>query len=139
MAKTWDRAEPLIEAHIKDVSIRAIKEHERSFREFLGPRRSGIYVLRTDQDIYYIGLASSLRKRLPDHLSDQHAGEWDRFDLYVVRKNNLKYLRELETLLIRAAKPTGNEIEPNFIRSENLTKKLKQALEKDLSCMFPGL
>jgi hypothetical protein len=139
MPKAWDRAEPLIEAHIKDVSIRAIMEHERSFREFLGPRRSGIYVLRKDQDVYYIGLASSLRKRLPDHLSDQHQGEWNRFDLYVVRKNKVKYLRELETLLIRGAKPTGNETEPNFIRSENLTKKFRHALEKDLAGMFPGL
>ncbi len=139
MTKTWERAEPLIEVHIKDVSIRAIEEHEKSFREFLGPRRSGIYVLRKDQDIYYIGLASSLRARLPDHLSDQHKAEWDRFDLYIVRKKKVKYLRELETLLIRGAKPTGNQTEPNFIRSQNLTKKFKQALEKDVAGLFPGL
>jgi len=133
MTKTWARPEPLIEGHIKDVSIVAIQDHLRSFREFLGSKRSGIYVLRKDENIYYVGLASSLRSRLPDHLSDKHKGEWDRFDLYVVRKNKVKYLRELETLLIRGAKPTGNLTEPNFIRSKNLTKKFKQALEKDIA------
>lgn len=95
-------------------------------------------MLRKDENIYYVGLASSLRSRLPDHLSDKHKGEWDRFDLYVVRKNKVKYLRELETLLIRGAKPTGNLTEPNFIRSKNLTEKFKQALEKDIAGLFLG-
>jgi hypothetical protein len=136
MTKSWAKSEPLIEGHIKDVSIGVIQDHLQSFREFLGPGRSGIYVLRKDQDIYYIGLSGSLRARLPNHLRDGHKGEWNRFDLYVVRKSKVKYLKELETLLIRAARPSGNEIEPNFIKSKNLTKEFKHALEKNIAGLF---
>ncbi|HSY64955.1 MAG TPA: GIY-YIG nuclease family protein [Terriglobales bacterium] len=138
MAKTWARSESLVEAHIRDVSIGAILKHIKSFREFLGRKRSGIYVLRKDRKVYYVGLASSLRSRLPDHLDDHHRGEWNQFDLYVLRKNKVKYLRELETLLIRVAKPTANQREPNFLRHNNLTKKFKQALLKETSGLFLG-
>ncbi len=81
MTRPRTRSEPLIEGHVKDASISAILEHRRSFRKFLGPKRTGIYVLRKGKDVYYVGLASSLRSRLRDHLGDQHKGEWDRFDL----------------------------------------------------------
>jgi hypothetical protein len=136
MAKTWTRSEPLIEGHIKDVSIGVIQDHLQSFREFLGPGRSGIYVLRKDEDVYYIGLASSLRGRLPAHITNGHKGKWNRFDLYIVRKSKVKYLRELETLLIRGARPTADQNEPNFIKSRNLTKEFKHALEKNIAGLF---
>jgi predicted GIY-YIG superfamily endonuclease len=138
MAKTWAKSEPLVEAHIRDVSIGAILRHIKSFREFLGQKRSGIYVLRKGRKVFYVGLASSLRSRLPDHLDDHHRGGWNQFDLYVLRKNKVKHLREIETLLIRVATPTANRTEPNFLRPNNLTKKFKQALVKETSGLFLG-
>jgi hypothetical protein len=136
MANTWERKEPLVAAHITSLSVGVIQKHLQSFRDFVGGRKSGVYVLRKNRDIYYVGLASSLRKRLLDHLKDHHRGKWDEFDLYIVRKGTAKYLKDLETLLIRVAKPAGNGQEPKFVRHNNITKKLKKALIRDVSTLF---
>src|SRR5712675_787084 len=98
----------LVASHVNGAKVAVIEHHLKCFREFIGHRKCGIYVLRTDGDIYYVGLASSLRSRLANHLKDHHQGKWNQFDLYVIRKGKAKYLRELEALLIRVAKPTGN-------------------------------
>jgi hypothetical protein len=136
MAKTWTKSESLVAAHIKGVSVAAIEHHLETFREFIGHRKSGIYVLRKKRYVYYVGLASSVRKRLADHLKDHHRGKWDQFELYIIQENKVKYLEELETLLIRVAKPPGNKTSPNFIRHKNITKQFKQALEKKIAGFF---
>ena len=136
MAKTWGKTEPLVAAHVKGVSVAAIQHHLKTFREFIGHRKSGIYVLRKDRDVYYVGLASSVRSRLAEHLKDHHRKKWDEFDLYIIQKNKVKYLKELETLLIRVAKPRGNKTEPDFIRHKNITKQFKQALEMKIAGFF---
>jgi hypothetical protein len=138
MAKTWARQEPLVEAHIKGVSVTAIQAHLKCFREFIGHRKSGVYGLRKDGVTYYVGLASSLRSRLADHLKDHLRGEWDQFDLYIIRKSKAKYLKELETLLIRVANPSANQTEPKFAKHNNITKKFKEALYKEIAGLFPG-
>lgn len=142
MANTWSRMKPLVEAHINGLSVGVIEDHREFFREFIGHQRSGIYVLRKSRKIYYVGLASSLRARLPDHLKDHHKRKWDEFDLYIIRKDKVKYLKELETLLIRVAKPSGNGTEPKFVKHNNVTKKFKRALieqaSKKISNLFLG-
>jgi hypothetical protein len=136
MAKTWGKSEPLVAAHVKGVSVAAIEQHLGTFRKFIGHRKSGIYVLRKNSSVYYVGLASSVRRRLVDHLKDHHQGKWDWFDLYIVQESKVKYLKELETLLIRVAKPPGNKTVPNFIRHKNITKQFKQALEERVAGLF---
>jgi len=134
MPKTTQQ--PLVAAHINGVSVGAIQRHLKCFREFIGNRKCGVYVLRTDGDIYYVGLASSLRSRLAAHLKDHHRGKWDRFDLYIIRKGKAKYLRELESLLIRVAKPTGNRTEPKFVKHNNMTKQFERALHQEIAALF---
>jgi hypothetical protein len=134
MAKATQQ--PLVAAHIRGVSFGAIQNHLKCFREVIGQRKCGVYVLRTDGNIYYVGLASSLRSRLADHLKDHHRGKWNQFDLYILRKGKAKYLRELEALLIRVAKPTGNRTEPKFVKHNNMTKKFEQALHKEIADLF---
>ena len=130
------KSEPLVLAHINGLSVAVIENHRDCFREFLGRGKSGIYVLRKNRDIYYVGLASSLRSRLPDHLKDHLKGKWDEFDLYIVRRGNAKYIRELEALLIRVAKPSGNRNEPNFIRHNNITKQFRKVLVAEVDGLF---
>ena len=71
--------------------------------------------------------------RWPDEIEN---GKWDQFDLYVIRKGKAKYLRELEALLIRVAKPTANKTEPKFVKHNNFTKKFEQALHKEIAALF---
>lgn len=142
MANTWSRMKPLVEAHINGLSVGIIEDHREFFRTFIGHQRSGIYVLRKSREIYYVGLASSLRSRLSDHLKDHHKRKWDEFDLYIIRKDKVKYLKELETLLIRVAKPSGNRTEPKFVKHKNVTKNFKRGLieqaSKKISKLFLG-
>jgi predicted GIY-YIG superfamily endonuclease len=134
MAKTTQQ--PLVAAHINGAKVAVIEHHLQCFREFIGHRKCGIYVLRNEGDIYYVGLASSLRSRLAHHMKDHHQGKWNQFDLYMIRKGKAKYLRELEALVIRVAKPTGNKNEPKFRKHNNITKKFEHALHKEVAALF---
>jgi hypothetical protein len=124
--------EPLVQAHINGLAVGVIEKHRNCFRAFLDRGRSGIYVLWKKRDVYYVGLTNSLRARLPAHLKNHHKGKWDEFDMYVIRKGKVKYLKELEALLIRVSKPSGNQIMLDFVRHNNITKKFKQALVKEV-------
>jgi len=139
MARSWGQKQPLVEKHIKDVGVGVIENHLDCFRRFVGHGKSGIYVLRKDKIIYYVGLASSLRSRLATHIKNHHRGKWNQFDLYIVKRGKRKYLVELEALLIRVAKPKGNRTEPRFIKHHNVTKQFKKALQNEASQYFPGL
>jgi hypothetical protein len=46
--------------------------------------QQGIYILYGNHGPYYVGLTKKqgLGKRLKDHLSDSHAGQWDRFSWF---------------------------------------------------------
>jgi hypothetical protein len=134
--KKKQKPQPLVQAHISGLSVSVIERHLGTFRKFLGSRRSGIYVLRKDRAIYYVGLATSLRVRLPQHLKDHLKGKWDEFDLYIIRRGKAKYIRELEALLIRVAKPDGNKNEPKFIKHANITKEFRKALVGELDELF---
>jgi hypothetical protein len=136
----WAHIEPLVEAYIRAVAVGVIEHHLDCFREFLGKGRTGIYVLRKNRDVFYVGLASSLRGRLPYHLKDRLKAKWDEFDLYVLYKKKTKYLKEVETLLIRIARPVGNKIKkPKFAHQHNLTKEFRRALiEEAVGLILPA-
>ena len=42
----------------------------------------GLYILYGNYGAYYVGIAQNLGKRLKDHRSDEHAGQWDRFSWF---------------------------------------------------------
>jgi len=100
-------------------------------------QQQGIYILYGDYGPYYVGLTrkQGLGKRLKDHLTDQHADDWDRFSWFgfcIARKPSrgsplwsFKELAELsvgkpgdaiadmEALLIKAMGPS-NTADMNF-------------------------
>lgn len=130
------KQQPLVDYHISGVAVGAIERHLKCFRKFVGRSQRGIYVLRRNGDIYYVGLASSLRSRIAQHLKDHHKRRWDQFDLYVLRKSKAKYVRELESLLIRVAKPAANRTEPKFVSHKNRTQQFQQALYDEVDTLF---
>lgn len=94
------------------------------FRNALGSKQGGrgIYVLYKRGVIYYVGLSKrSLRGRIRKHaLKDRHKGRWDTFSFYQIGKT--KYIKDIESLLLRIAKPEGNRITGRFKRKYNLAK-----------------
>jgi hypothetical protein len=93
----------LVCQHLENISGDALEQYQKIVREYVA-RRQGVYALYHEGELYYIGLASDLSWRLKTHLSDRHAGKWDRFSVYLTIGG--KHLRELETLLLRVIKPT---------------------------------
>jgi hypothetical protein len=89
-----------------------------------------VHGLYHDDDLYYVGLASDLSSRLEAHLGDKHAGQWNRFSVYLTIGD--KHLRELETLILRVVKPRpeGNSKTGKFARSEDLRTRLGRDIKE---------
>ena len=115
----------LVCQHLEKVSGDFLEDYQGIIREYVS-RRQGVYALYHEDELYYVGLASDLSSRLKAHLSDKHAGQWDRFSVYLTIGD--KHLRELETLILHVVepKPEGNTKIGRFTRSENLQARLKK-------------
>ncbi len=133
MAKTKSqrkpRRRPTKGALIKGVSQVLPREllGEPTFREELrGLMRgySGLYVLYKRKSLYYVGLAKDLFWRLHSHTRDRHKRHWDRFAIYRIAR--VRYLKDIESLLLRIANPPGNSVGGNFHRDADVTKVLRK-------------
>jgi len=130
---------PLVSQYLENVSRRALKDYQGVIRGFVRGRH-GIYVLYRRGRVQYIGLAQNLRTRIRAHLRDRHADSWDRFSVYLTIADS--HMKELESLLLRIAKPTGNRAGGRFAEAENLNRRLKREIKeqqkKDLDEVLGG-
>ena len=67
---------------------------------------AGIYALYGGERLYYVGLARNLHGRVKRHFKDRHRGKWDHFKIF--RIQNVRYLRDIETLMHHIADTEGN-------------------------------
>jgi len=97
----------------------------RLYKSALGSRKrgQGIYALYNNSRIYYIGLSKrSIRGRLRRHaLKDRHKGKWNTFSFYQIGKT--KYIKDIESLILRIIKPEGNNVAGRFKKKYNLAKR----------------
>jgi hypothetical protein len=119
----------LVCQHLENISGDVLEEYQDIIRTYVY-RRQGVYSLYSEDDLYYVGLASDLRSRLKVHLRDKHAERWDRFSVYLTIGD--KQLRELETLILRVIKPMpeGNSKVGRFASSENLLARLEKDIKQ---------
>lgn len=117
----------LVKGYLEKVSSKLFQLIGDKLNELL-KGQSGIYVLYKNNTIYYIGLAKSLRGRLKGHLEDRHKNRWNRFSLYIVKR--IKYLRDVESLMLRLVRPKGNKLIGHFERQGNLKPKIKKELDE---------
>jgi len=107
--------------------VRKYMEHEdwRKYQSALGrkARGRGIYALYKGEKLYYVGLSkSSLRFRLRMHATeDRHKGKWNNFSFYQIGRT--KYIKDIESLLLRIAHAPGNKVRGRFHKKYNLLKK----------------
>ncbi len=91
--------------------------------------KAGLYALYKGNELYYVGLATNLNVRILQHDRDKHRGKWDSFSIYVVEK--VKYLKDIESLVLHIAEPVGNKQQGNISKSNQIRKKLlKEAGQK---------
>lgn len=119
------RREQLVCQHLENISRGALEKYQGIIKQYIRGRH-GIYALYSKKRLYYVGLASDLRFRLKQHLKDRHGGSWDRFGIYLTLMDS--HLRELESLLLRVAKPVGNRQQGRFSSSEDLRHRFAREI-----------
>lgn len=123
----------LVRAYAEGISANLLEQHGDTVKWVIGKKR-GVYVLSKDRKPYYIGLAKKLPSRLSHHLKDRHAHKWDHFNFYAIRSQ--KYVKDLESILIRVARPKGNRQLGGFGKDKNLRKKLQREIINSINADF---
>ncbi len=85
---------------------------------------AGIYALYKKDKLYYVGLARNLKGRVRKHTVDRHAKKWDTFSVYII--NKVKYLGDVETIILRIIDPMGNRVKGRIPKLNALTKILEE-------------
>lgn len=127
----------LVCQHLENISRDALEKHQDIIRQYVRDRQ-GVYALYRRGKLYYVGLATNLRNRLKHHLRDRHSESWDRFSVYITIGDH--HLRELEALILRTVKPTGNKQKGTFAKSDDLRRRfrgdMKRSFEQEVDGMF---
>ena len=90
---------------------------------------SGIYALYKDDKVYYVGQASSSFWRLWSHFKrDSHVGKWNKFSVF--RFKRIRYLDDLELLLLHISKPKGNKNIGRIPKDSELTNILRKEIHE---------
>jgi hypothetical protein len=101
-------------------------------------KSSGVYALYDEEELYYVGKATQLRRRVKQHLKDRHDASWTHFSIYLI--GNDDHIGEIESLLVRIANPKGNAIKPRGKDSREMRKQLeiliKEKHREELAGLF---
>lgn len=113
----------LVSQHLENISREALVKYQDIVRRYVRGRQ-GVYALYRRGKLYYVGLAGNLRSRLTHHLRDRHGQSWDRFTVYLTIGDS--HLKELESLILRIVRPTGNKQSGKFVKSADLRPKFSK-------------
>ena len=94
---------------------------------------SGIYALYRKDRLYYVGLTTNLLGRINWHLKDRHAGKWDSFVIFRIKR--VDYLRDIETLITHLIKVPGNRVKGKVPRDADINRILKVIVREHRSEM----
>lgn len=135
--KTKRQTRPIISGYLERVNARIFDKFKREITDMIKGHQ-GIYALYRKDKLYYVGLASNLRNRINHHLRDRHRGKWTHFSLYIIRKTD--HIKELESLLLRIADPTGNAMRGKLRTTNNLLPMLraqvKRRVKEEVDALF---
>ncbi|MBN2210956.1 MAG: GIY-YIG nuclease family protein, partial [Sedimentisphaerales bacterium] len=115
----------IIIGHLEKINSKVFDQYHKQITEII-KGNTGVYALYRRDKLYYIGLATDFHRRINQHLKDRHKGKWSYFSLYIIRKSD--HIREVETLLLRIAKPEGNYQKGKLKSSRNLAPQLKRLM-----------
>jgi hypothetical protein len=111
--------------YLEGVSWKLLEEYPEAIKELMG-RRTGVYSLYRQDKLYYVGLASNLRGRVTTHLKDRHKGLWDRFSVYLTPNDD--HMKDLESLILRVARPKGNKVKGGLRGASDLNRRLAKVM-----------
>lgn len=117
----------LLKKHLEEISWRVMAAYPDLVRSLIR-KQAGVYALYRGRQLYYVGLASNLMGRLKGHIRDRHKGLWDRFSVYLTSEPS--HTRELESLILRIARPSGNRVKGRFSGSDNLYRTVNRQMRE---------
>ncbi len=123
--KIGQKGTHLVLGQLERISSTAFDRHRNAITDLVGGK-NGIYALYRNNQLYYVGLATDLRRRVNQHLKDRHAGRWNFFSLYLVRSE--RHLKDLESLIMRIAFPKGNRKMGRFGKAVDLRPILQKKM-----------
>lgn len=126
----------LVSQYLEGISRTALAEYQPFFRE-QARRRNGVYALYQRKKLYYVGLARDLRGRLKTHLRDKHGESWDRFSMYLTVGDD--HIKELESLVLRIVRPSGNRQGGKFAKAQNLRREFTRRVKQDAAAHLSDL
>ncbi len=103
---------------LEGISKKIFERYKKTIIQYIG-NKPGIYALYDEKELYYVGRASDLAKRI-----DQHSALWTHFSVYFTKK--MQYANDIEVFIISIAQPQGNRANPKL----GTEKKLKDILRK---------
>ena len=115
----------IITKKLQNIGISALENYSFLLTELIAGQ-PGIYALYKGDDLYYLGKAVNLKRRLSQHLKDRHYKKWDKFSLFIV--NNEKNIDDLESLLVTVCEPNGNRQHPRG-KAVNLENDFKKRID----------
>lgn len=112
---------------LEGISRNLFRDHSEIITALIGDS-SGIYALYDENELYYVGRASDLKRRVNQHLKDRHDSQWTHFSLFLIKRAD--YIGDIESLLVRIAEPIGNRAKPRGRDSKALKSKLKKLIQQ---------
>ncbi len=91
-------------------------------------KRAGVYALYQNDRLVRVGLGTSIYWRLKGHSKNKKL-VWNTASLFIIGAENIRYLRDLETAIVRIAKPKYNN-QQGRVRDEHfLERVLKKSVK----------
>lgn len=84
--------------------------------------RAGVYALYQNDKLVRVGLGTSIFSRLESHAKSKRY-VWNTASLFIIGDKNLRFLRDLETAIVRIAKPRYND-QKGRVRDEHYLERL---------------
>lgn len=113
---------------LEGISKKIFERYKRQVIQYIG-NKPGVYALYDEKELYYVGRASDLAKRVDQHLKDQHSALWTHFSVYLTKK--MQYVHDIEAVIISIAKPKGNKlIKHEFGKERKLKDFLRKAIKE---------
>lgn len=117
-----------IEYSLSGISRDAFEVIKRELKSVL-KKRMGIYALYKGDKVVRVGLGTEIYHRIKGHSKNKKLN-WDNVSLFLIRKEYIGHLRDLETAIVRIAKPKYNKQRGRIGDEHFLERILKKSVKQ---------